>query len=170
MKEVYIGLGSNLGDRLENIQKAIEKIGDLPHTKVVDISPLYQSRPFGFESENYFINCAIKIQTDLSPLDLLDGLLRIERDMGRIRKGNGYTDRTIDLDILIYNSLVIRDVRLCIPHPKISERLFVLCPLMDLCSDLILPDLNVSIEKLYKKALDNNLIKDRPIRIDYSCV
>ncbi|OJV31914.1 MAG: 2-amino-4-hydroxy-6-hydroxymethyldihydropteridine diphosphokinase [Bacteroidales bacterium 36-12] len=131
--KVYLGLGSNIGDKKGNIDYAIRKIDELLGT-VKRKSGYFESLPWGFESKNDFINVAIMIETDLDPLELLYQLQQIEIDMGREEKtSNGeYTDRIIDIDILLYEDLVIDLPELKVPHPLMEERDFVMKPLKEI--------------------------------------
>ena len=128
---VYIGLGSNLGDGSKNLDKAVallqKEAGDVLYT-----SAYIESEPWGFESEHRFTNAVTVISTTLEPLPLLDLTQQIERRMGRTRKrrrGEGYSDRVIDLDLLIYDDLQLETERLVLPHPHIADRDFVRLPL-----------------------------------------
>jgi 2-amino-4-hydroxy-6-hydroxymethyldihydropteridine diphosphokinase len=131
--KAFIGLGSNLGDREQNLHEALQLIGNQAG-RIVAVSSFYFSEPQGFVSENYFVNAAIELQTELSPHELLKALQEIEGQMGRNTKSeNGiYTDRIIDLDILIYEDERIETADLILPHPRIMERDFVLKPLREL--------------------------------------
>jgi 2-amino-4-hydroxy-6-hydroxymethyldihydropteridine diphosphokinase len=130
---VYLSLGTNLGDRSGNIHKAIEKIGELVGD-VIRQSALYETEPWGFDSQNLFINAAICCTTELSPRQVLETTKQIEREMGRTLKSvNGiYHDRLIDIDILMYDDLKIDEADLKIPHPLMHERDFVMKPLNEI--------------------------------------
>lgn len=144
---VYIGLGCNLGDRIEQLtlaRKQIEtRIGSL-----VRVSSIYQSEPWGEIVQPWFYNQVVAVQTDLTPHAVLNGLLDIEREMGRIREER-FGPRIIDLDILLFGRQIISDSILKIPHPRMTVRNFVLIPLMEITSDLLLPDTETTIEELY---------------------
>ena len=132
MSSVYLSLGSNLGDKKSNLEKAVslisKKVG-----KIVRASSFYQSAPCGFESENDFLNAVILIETSFSPTELLAKTQEIERKMGRKTKSTKtYSDRIIDIDILFYDDLVIDTPELKIPHPLWKERDFVLIPLAEI--------------------------------------
>ena len=129
---VYLGLGSNLGDREEHLRVAIQKIERLIGT-VVRQSAFYVSEPWGFESDNHFVNAVVACETSLSPLRLLKETQAIEREMGRTQKSvNGvYHDRVIDIDILLYDDLRIDYPNLKIPHPLMHQRDFVMIPLAE---------------------------------------
>ncbi len=150
MAIVYLGIGSNLGDRQANIDKAIGLLKEHEEIEVLAVSSIFETKPEGGPPQGDFLNGAIKIKTDLLPLELLSQLKIIERRLGRVkRKENG--PRPIDLDILFYDDVVIIEGKnLTIPHPKITERFFVLKPLFEMAPDFIHPRLNKSIKDLYE--------------------
>lgn len=154
---VYIGIGSNLGNRKSNLLKAIEMINNCS-CSVLRESPIYETEPWGFDCDLFFLNMVIEADTSLSPQDLLSFLQNIEHDLGRTRKGQGYSSRTIDLDILFYDDLIINEQSLIIPHPLIEQRLFVLRPLFDLRPDLLHPVSKRSIEELLSSCNNNSHI------------
>lgn len=136
MTTCYIGLGSNLGDRLKNIEQAIAKISQLKGARVEKISSIIETEPVGGPAQGRFLNAVIGIQTDLSAQELLRSLQNIERDLGRKRLvKNG--PRTIDLDILTFGGQKINDINLTVPHPKIKQRDFVLLPLREIAQDIV---------------------------------
>jgi 2-amino-4-hydroxy-6-hydroxymethyldihydropteridine diphosphokinase len=157
-KEAFIGLGTNLGDREENLKKAIENI-ILAAGEVISCSGIYVTEPWGFSSEDYFLNMVIRIATSLKPVDLLKHLLKIEMQMGRLRGTEKYSSRIIDIDILLYENEIINKPYLKIPHPKIPERKFVLIPLCDLAPEMIHPVLNKTFEALLKDCRDESVVK-----------
>lgn len=130
---IYLGLGSNLGDRRKNIADAIYKIGESVG-EVVRQSTLYETVPWGFDSQNMFVNAAICVETSLSPRKVLTATQAIERELGRTYKSvnRQYHDRTIDIDILFYDNLHINEPDLIIPHPLMQERDFVMKPLKEI--------------------------------------
>lgn len=132
---VYLGLGSNIGARHEMIEKAIELIAEQVGDIVLQ-SALYETEPWGFSSENLFINGAVACQTTLTPLEVLQKTQTIEKQLGRTHKTkNGkYEDRVIDIDILLYDDLHLTHSQLVIPHPHIAKRPFVYQPLCDILS------------------------------------
>ena len=133
---VYLSLGPNLGDKRKNIAEAIKNIGELVGD-VVRQSALYETEPWGFRSDNRFVNAAVCVDTQLSPRRLLEVTQRIEREMGRTLKSDGgeYHDRIIDIDILLYGDLHIDEPDLKIPHPLMHERDFVMTPLNEIMEE-----------------------------------
>ena len=132
----YLTLGTNLGDKRKNIAEAIKNIGELVGD-VVRQSALYETEPWGFRSDNRFVNAAVCVDTQLSPRRLLEVTQRIEREMGRTLKSDGgeYHDRIIDIDILLYGDLHIDEPDLKIPHPLMHERDFVMTPLNEIMEE-----------------------------------
>ena len=133
MHTVYLSLGSNLGDKEQNLASAISEIA----RRIGDItaqSALLETEPWGFDSENTFLNAAVRVETELSPLDLLHATQQIEQDLGRTHKSQHgqYHDRIIDIDILLYDDLHIQTPELTIPHPLMQQRDFVLIPLKEI--------------------------------------
>ena len=165
MSTVFVGIGSNLGNRIENCSNAIRKISDF--ASVSAISSIYETQPVGYEDQHDFINCAVKIETNLSPYDLLLSLQSIEDTSGRERIQK-WGPRIIDLDILFYNDLVIDSDELTIPHPRAHLRRFVLEPLSEIAPDLIHPVLKVSISKLLEGLNDpKSVVKLGNFSTDY---
>ena len=135
----YIALGSNLGDARGQVLGAFDALDRLPQTHLLDRSPLYLTPPWGVLDQPAFINAVARIDTALPPLELLDALLGIERAAGRVRDGERWGPRTLDLDVLHLDGVTLANERLTLPHPRIAERAFVLLPLNDLAPDLMLP-------------------------------
>ena len=164
--QVVLSLGSNLGNKQENIQLAIDLIHNSVGT-VIKISSLYQSPSWGFESENFY-NCAILIHTTKTPQKVLSKLLKIEKDLGRKRlETNEYEARTIDIDIIYWNDEIIESENLTIPHPKMQKRLFVLLPLQDLKLDWKHPILNQKTSELIQNCEDKSKL-DFVSNLDFS--
>ena len=146
MHQVYLGLGSNLGDKEGNIRKAVTMINEQIGS-VVRQSALFFSEPWGFESENQFVNTAILVSTTLTPHQLLKATQRIEHLLGKTeahaterKSQTTYHDRPIDIDILLYDDLHINDPELKIPHPLMQERDFVMIPLREICNAITYAD------------------------------
>jgi 2-amino-4-hydroxy-6-hydroxymethyldihydropteridine diphosphokinase len=133
-KTVYLGLGSNIGDRKRNLQRALEQI-EAPDLHIVRVSPVYETEPVDYTQQPWFLNQVAEAETELFPMQLLARIGRVERALGRVR-GVPKGPRTIDVDILFFGRSVVRTAILEIPHPRIAERRFVLMPLADLSPDL----------------------------------
>ena len=142
---VYLALGSNLGDRLANLEAAI--IALPPAVKVLERSPVYETAPWGVTSQPDFLNMVLQGETRLAPTALLTCLKRIETDLGRLPSVR-YGPRLIDMDILFYDDLVLNIPELVLPHPRLHERAFVLVPLADLAAGLVHPVLRKTIRGL----------------------
>jgi 2-amino-4-hydroxy-6-hydroxymethyldihydropteridine diphosphokinase len=149
MSIVYIGIGSNLGDRKANCMRAIELLAE-KGIVVRKESSLYETDPWGDKNQPKFLNMAIEIETDLKPRDLLNTLAHIEKELGR-KKSHKWGPRIIDLDILLYDSITIDQDDLKIPHPFMHERDFVLKPLYEIAPDVKHPVLNLSTGELLQK-------------------
>ncbi len=132
----YLALGSNLGNREENLHRAVNELS-LNTGCVLAVSSFIETKPVGFSSVNYFLNAVLLIDTVLTPLALLENTQQIEKDLGRLKKSDGnYSDRLIDIDILLYDNLLIDLPQLKIPHPLMTERDFVLKPLLEIAPEL----------------------------------
>ncbi len=136
----YIALGSNLENPVDQIQRAFEELKQLPETLLISQSSLYKSAPVGRLDQPDFINAVACIETRLAPLDLLHELLAVEHRHGRIRESLN-APRTLDLDILMYDNVECQDSALTLPHPRMTQRAFVLKPLMEIASDCQIPGL-----------------------------
>jgi 2-amino-4-hydroxy-6-hydroxymethyldihydropteridine diphosphokinase len=139
MPLVYIGLGANLGDREATIRMALRRLGAHEQIDVLRVSRLRETDPVGYADQPRFLNGVARLQTDLEPRELLAILLDVERDLGRTRHGPRFGPRPIDLDILLYDSRVVEEPGLRIPHPRMAERAFVLEPLAELDPSLEVP-------------------------------
>lgn len=147
MNQVYLGLGTNLGDKENNLLLAIEKIKhDLG--EIEKVSSFYESEPWGFESDSHFVNAVVKVITLLNPFEVLVKIQEIEHQMGRIKSKKGYEDRLIDIDILYYNDEIIESETLTIPHPHIKKRDFVLNPLLEIDSNLVCPKFKLPLKSI----------------------
>jgi len=134
----YLGLGSNLGDRLENLLRAVRLLQDAPGVVVLRSSRVYETEPVGGPEQPDYLNAVVEIDAGIAAHALLDACLGIEDAVGRVR-GELWGPRTIDVDILTYGGTTIDDGRLTVPHPRMQERMFVLAPLLELDDDPLLP-------------------------------
>ena len=148
MAVAYLGVGSNIGDRQAHIQKAVALLREHEHIQVQSVSALIETEPEGGLPQGKFLNGAIKINTDLMPNDLLAALKNIERRCGRTKTEQN-APRTLDLDILLYDDVVIVDGKtLSIPHPRMAERSFVLQPLAEIAPEVVHPRLQKTVREL----------------------
>lgn len=152
MATVYLGLGTNLGDKEANLRTAIYKLQERIG-KQVSLSSFYETAPWGFESDHSFLNAAIGLETSLSPIEILHITQEIEKELGRTKKSvNGsYSDRLIDIDILLYDTLVLQTPELTIPHPLMTERDFVMKPLIEIAGNAIHPTRQKTLSELYQE-------------------
>ena len=151
MATVYLGLGTNLGNKEANLRTAIYKLQERIG-KQVSLSSFYETAPWGFESDHSFLNAAIGLETSLSPIEILHITQEIEKELGRTKKSiNGsYSDRLIDIDILLYDTLVLQTPELTIPHPLMTERDFVMNPLIEIAGNVIHPTRQKTLSELYQ--------------------
>ena len=159
MSKVYFSIGSNKGNRSGLINEAIDKI-DIIIGKVMLKSSIYDTKSWGFNSNNFY-NICILVESELKPDLILNKILTIEKDMGRLKKIDQYSDRYIDIDILFFDNMIINSKSLEIPHPRIQLRKFVLTPMLELTPDLIHPILKKSIRQLEIECVD----KDQPKKV-----
>ena len=152
MATVYLGLGTNLGNKEANLRTAIYKLQERIG-KQVSLSSFYETAPWGFESDHSFLNAAIGLETSLSPIEILHITQEIEKELGRTKKSvNGsYSDRLIDIDILLYDTLVLQTPELTIPHPLMTERDFVMKPLIEIAGNIIHPTREKTLSELYQE-------------------
>lgn len=148
--EAYLSIGSNIGDKEENLKEAIKKINDSKYINVEKVSSFIRTEPWGFEDQEEFLNAALKIKTVLSPKELIKNLLSIENDMKRERVIK-WGPRIIDLDIIFYDDLITEDDEITIPHPRMEEREFVLEPLNELAPNKIHPLLKKRVFRLLEE-------------------
>ncbi len=151
MAIAYLGLGTNVGNKRRNMITAAallaERVGD-----ILALSGFYETEPWGFESENFFLNAAVKLKTAFSPLEVLQITQQIEKELGRTEKSNGvYHDRIIDIDILLYEDEVLQIPELTLPHPLMHERKFVMDPLAEIAPFVVHPVLKERIIDLKER-------------------
>jgi 2-amino-4-hydroxy-6-hydroxymethyldihydropteridine diphosphokinase len=149
VKAVYLGLGSNLGDRERTILKALVELDQLEATQVVRVSSLYDTEPVGEVDQPRFLNAVALVETGFGPRQLLWNLKLVERRLGRTR-ARRWGPRAIDIDILVYDDLVVDEPDLEIPHRELRHRAFVLVPLAELASELVLPTTGESVSDLLR--------------------
>ena len=155
MVKAYLGLGSNIGDRAHQLQQAIRIIDQYQYIDVTSISPIYETEPVGYTDQPQFLNLCIEIETTLNPQELLKRCLETEEALHRVRKIR-WGPRTLDVDILLYGNEIIEEDNLIIPHPRMTERAFVLIPLNDIASK--------HIEPRSQKLIENLVIADSTVK------
>lgn len=162
MKSIYLSLGSNLGEREQNLAQAIHLLENEAGI-ILRCSPLFETEPWGFETEQQFLNLALELDTLLSPHELLQKCLEIESRLGRIRTHTqkGYQSRTIDIDLLFFGNELVSDERLTLPHPHLQKRRFILEPLAAIAPDFVHPVLGQSIQQLLNHCTDQCHVSQR---------
>lgn len=154
MAKAFVGIGSNLGNKEENIRNSIKLMKE--KCKILKASSSYETEPVAYKKQDWFLNCAIEVGTELEPLELLGFLQSIENKMGRVRTiKNG--PRIIDLDILFYDDKIINEPSLTVPHPRLHERLFVLEPLKEIAHGFVHPVLGKRVKEICKELKDLKL-------------
>lgn len=162
---VFLSLGSNLGNKLENLQQCVSEISKIAQLK--KISSVYESPPWGYSDPNSYLNAVIQINTGESANSMLDKLLGIEKKLGRkrsVERPDIYNNRSIDIDILFFGSSLIEESELIIPHPRLHLRNFVLRPLVDVAPDFIHPALHIPLRDLLRLSPDKSEI----LKTEYS--
>jgi len=153
VKTAFLGIGTNLGNRRENLMAAIKSVMEVTGNAVT-VSSVYETEPWGFSSATSFLNMVAGIETSLNPGELLSAILEIEISMGRIRSNKQYSSRIIDIDILLFGNMIIDENNLQIPHSHLHERRFVLVPLCEIAPGFIHPVLNKTISSLLESCTD----------------
>jgi 2-amino-4-hydroxy-6-hydroxymethyldihydropteridine diphosphokinase len=152
--KIYLGLGTNLGERLANLKLAIKDLA--PGVTVIRTSPIFETEPWGFVDQPWFLNLVLEGETNFSPLELLQYLKTLEKNLGRTPSFH-YGPRLIDVDILFYDELVLKTGQLEIPHPQVVERAFVIVPLFHLAPDLCHPVLGLTMREIMKNVEDKGV-------------
>lgn len=160
MVTAYIGLGSNLDNPLAQVRQAIRILTNLEYCQIQAVSSLYQSKPMGPQDQPDYVNAVMAIRTDLSALQLLDALQAVEQQQGRVRGKEQWGPRTLDLDILLFDDLIIDEPRLKIPHPGLHQRSFVLYPLHEIAPELHVPGRGTLTNLLERVENDLEVIGD----------
>jgi 2-amino-4-hydroxy-6-hydroxymethyldihydropteridine diphosphokinase len=155
MSRVYLLIGGNKGDRLGYLKKAIIRIKKNVG-RIIQSSSIYETEPYGFNDECLFLNQCLLVDTNLSPLEILKITTGIETSLGRIRRAGKYESRTIDIDILFYDDLILKDARLIIPHPEFHKRNFALIPMSEINPGFIHPLLRKTIKVLLEESTDKH--------------
>lgn len=152
MAKVYLGLGTNMGDKEANLRTAVRLINDRIG-KVTSLSSFYRTAPWGFVSDNDFLNAAACSETQLDPLEVLHLTQAIEKEMGRTAKSveRVYSDRPIDIDLLMYDDTVMQTPELTLPHPLMGERSFVMDPLAEIAGEMVHPVSGLTMEEMRKR-------------------
>ncbi|WP_428910354.1 2-amino-4-hydroxy-6-hydroxymethyldihydropteridine diphosphokinase [Niallia sp. Krafla_26] len=158
MNQAYISLGSNIGDRLSHLKRALELLQALYPIELVNSSSVFETNPVGYTNQDLFLNMVVKIKTELTPFGLLDACLEIEKKLGRKREIH-WGPRTIDLDILLFNEENIITERLVIPHPRMFERSFVIIPLLEISPALKLSTMTKSLREVADELPDKEGVR-----------
>ncbi|NOX17301.1 MAG: 2-amino-4-hydroxy-6-hydroxymethyldihydropteridine diphosphokinase [Chlorobi bacterium] len=153
MNKVYLGLGSNVGDRLKNLVNMAVEINKLPGSRIVNVSSIYETKPFGVKEQNDFFNAAVELYTKLDLQNVHEASKRIENILGR-QKTYRWGPRKIDIDILLFNDEVVSDEHLTVPHKDLLNRDFVLLPLLEICGEFVYPPDGRLIDKTFLMNLD----------------
>ena len=155
-KRVFLSLGSNLGDRVANIRKALEQLAGVG-VAITRVSSFYKTEPMDFRPQAWFVNCVAEAETRLMPMQLLNAVKTVERALGR-RTGVAKRPRAIDIDILLYESVVVRSAALTIPHSRMTERRFVLLPLRELAGNIRHPVSKRTVYEMLAEAGDTSQV------------
>lgn len=152
MSTAYLCAGSNIGDRVGYLQQANNLLKDTEGITVLDSSSIYETEPVGYKDQEWFANAVLKIQTSLNPQELLNVCMRIEKQLGRVRyPDNKNAPRTLDLDILFYDNLVLSDDSLQIPHPRMHKRAYALVPMLELDAEFIHPVIKKTVFEIHNE-------------------
>lgn len=155
MNKAYLGLGTNIGNRENYLREAVEIINNNQEIKILKVSKVYETKAWGLKEQDDFLNLCVEIETKLNPQELLEVCHKVEEELNRVRTIR-WGPRTIDVDILFFNDMLSLDENLTLPHPRIKERAFVLIPLMDLNTNLLIDNKTISyyLNKLSKDEIE----------------
>ena len=163
---VFLSLGSNLGDRHQYLNRAMAEIKQIPSTKVIWASSVYETSPYGSPDQPLFLNAAAELETALLPAELLSHLKGIEQKLGRVSHER-WAPREIDLDILLYDGLAVNDATVTVPHPELEKRRFVLVPLREIAPDVVNPVSGQTAEELAAACRDTGRVVKTQYRIQW---
>ena len=163
MNRAYLGLGTNMGDRQFYLKEACRMLSENEKITILKISKIYETKAWGYTQQDDFLNICVELDTLIKPMELLEVCQQIEEELNRVRTIR-WGPRTIDVDILFFNHIISKDEKLILPHPRIKERAFVIIPLMDLNSNLIIED--KSINYYFCKLSEEEINKVRKIKTD----
>ncbi|TMZ46481.1 2-amino-4-hydroxy-6-hydroxymethyldihydropteridine diphosphokinase [Klebsiella pneumoniae] len=166
---VYLGLGSNLGDRLNHLQQAVEQLQAHPEIRVTRVSSIYETVPVGPVEQPDFLNMVVAAETTLAPEELLSAVQEIEQRLHRVRTIR-WGPRTLDIDILLYGERVLRQEGLTLPHPRMEERAFVLIPLLEVAGNLRIPGSGATVQARLEAAPDRSGVRKTPYRMNLTPV
>jgi 2-amino-4-hydroxy-6-hydroxymethyldihydropteridine diphosphokinase len=161
-----VGLGSNIGDRESHIRQALRRLGRQDRIRLIASSSLYETEPVGITDQPPFLNAAAHLFTDLEPARLLEALLEVERRMGR-RRTRRWGPRIIDLDLLLYEDLIVERPRLRVPHPELTRRAFVLVPLAEIAPGVVEPRSGRRVDQLLRALNSTGGVRPYPLREDH---
>ena len=156
-QRVFLSLGSNLGDRQDNLSIALDRIAAIPCSQIFELSSIFESEPVGFQHQNAFLNLVLELGTGLDPFELLTQIQKIESSMGRVRAIR-WGPRLIDIDILLFGNHCIQKTDLIIPHPHLTNRRFVLEPLKEIAADIRVPSHDQTVAELQRSCKDSHWI------------
>ncbi len=158
MQHVFIGLGSNLGDRLDYLNRSLKLLASIKRVRILKCSSVYETQPVGVADQPLFLNMVVELESELSPYEIFNNLKRIEKVLGRTVTGR-WGPREIDLDLLYYGNKILDDGKLSIPHPEITNRKFVLVPLKEIAPEFCDPVELKSIENLLSECTDTSEVR-----------
>ncbi|MGA9364995.1 MAG: 2-amino-4-hydroxy-6-hydroxymethyldihydropteridine diphosphokinase [Bacteroidota bacterium] len=164
---VYLGLGSNVGDRLAFLSEAVRRLNALPGTAVLQVSSIYETEPVGFKDQGDFLNLVLELESSLEPMELLNETKHIEKSIGR-RDDARWHPREIDIDILLYDELIFRSERLFIPHREMLNRKFVLVPLSEIAGTVIHPIEKMEVHALLHRCKDSSRVTKTEFKLNHT--
>ena len=166
MENVFLGIGSNVGDRIHFLTEAVRKLRATPSTRVVKISSVYETEPVGVKNQNDFLNAVVLVHTSMGVADFHSRIKLIEKEIGRVER-NRWGPREIDIDILLYGDRVINETVMTIPHAEMVNRRFVLQPLAEIAPGTVHPFLHKTVKDLLAECKDSNVV-ERSIQLTQS--